>query len=435
VCVIPLLLTNSSFPLTSSSSSSISSSIVIVNVKMITEMGAYVQLLEYNNIEGMILLSELSRRRIRSIHKLIRVGKAEVVMVIRVDKEKGYIDLSKRRVSPEDIAKTEERFNKAKAVHSTLRHMSYRLQTPMAQLYKRIAWPLYKKHGHCYDAFQLAVADPEAVFKEPVVISLEEMKEATDFIRQKMTPQPLKVRADIQVTCFSYEGVEAIRAALIAGQALSTELTPIKVQLIAPPLYVMLTTTLDKAAGVAALNAALDAIKTVLEAKGGRLQIKSAPSVTTDHDESELARMLHGGAADGEEDEEDEDEDKGEEDNEEGMGDGEFPSGGLAGGADFEATAASEAAAAASAAAARVGEASRRTTGELDAKSSSSSSASSASASSAAASKTIDMISGDKSPSSSSSFSTPAASSEPGGDITFTGKKKVKKVVAAIEEE
>jgi translation initiation factor 2 subunit 1 len=44
---------------------------VIVNVKMITEMGAYVQLLEYNNIEGMILLSELSRRRIRSIHKLI----------------------------------------------------------------------------------------------------------------------------------------------------------------------------------------------------------------------------------------------------------------------------------------------------------------------------------------------------------------------------
>ena len=35
-------------------------------------------LLEYDNIEGMILLSELSRRRIRSINKLIRVGKQEV---------------------------------------------------------------------------------------------------------------------------------------------------------------------------------------------------------------------------------------------------------------------------------------------------------------------------------------------------------------------
>ena len=82
-------------------------SLVMVNVRHIAEMGAYVSLLEYNNIEGMILLSELSRRRIRSINKLIRVNRNEVVMVLRVDKEKGYIDLSKRRVSPEDIAKCE----------------------------------------------------------------------------------------------------------------------------------------------------------------------------------------------------------------------------------------------------------------------------------------------------------------------------------------
>ena len=45
--------------------------------------------LEYDNIEGMILLSELSRRRIRSVQKLIRLGRNEVVVVLRVDKEKG----------------------------------------------------------------------------------------------------------------------------------------------------------------------------------------------------------------------------------------------------------------------------------------------------------------------------------------------------------
>lgn len=37
----------------------------------------------------MILLSELSRRRIRSVQKLIRVGRNEVVVVMRVDPEKG----------------------------------------------------------------------------------------------------------------------------------------------------------------------------------------------------------------------------------------------------------------------------------------------------------------------------------------------------------
>lgn len=47
----------------------------------------------------MILLSELSRRRIRSISKLIRVGRQEVVVVLRVDKEKGLVDNFLERVN------------------------------------------------------------------------------------------------------------------------------------------------------------------------------------------------------------------------------------------------------------------------------------------------------------------------------------------------
>jgi transcriptional accessory protein Tex/SPT6 len=80
----------------------------MVQVRSIAEMGAYVSLLEYGGIEGMILLSELSRRRIRSVQKLIKVGRQEPVMVLRVDKEKGYIDLSKRRVGQEDLAVSEK---------------------------------------------------------------------------------------------------------------------------------------------------------------------------------------------------------------------------------------------------------------------------------------------------------------------------------------
>jgi len=61
----------------------------MVNVTSIGDLGAYVELLEYNNTKGMILLSELSRRRIRSVNKLIRVNRHEVVKVLRVDTEKG----------------------------------------------------------------------------------------------------------------------------------------------------------------------------------------------------------------------------------------------------------------------------------------------------------------------------------------------------------
>ena len=63
----------------------------MVSVREITEVAANVTLLEYDNMEGMVLLSELSRKRIRSINKLIRVGRQEVVAVLRVDEEKGRL--------------------------------------------------------------------------------------------------------------------------------------------------------------------------------------------------------------------------------------------------------------------------------------------------------------------------------------------------------
>lgn len=147
-------------------------------------------------------------------------------MVLRVDKDKGYIDLSKRRVSPEDLAvrppccpaaaaaaagllavvllwavgclpgcmlcllgraaavccvpccvalrgrplalpltlplpppprvrpqKCEDRFAKSKLVHSIMRHVAETTGCDLEQLYGEVAWPLYRMHGHAYNAF------------------------------------------------------------------------------------------------------------------------------------------------------------------------------------------------------------------------------------------------------------------------------------------
>jgi translation initiation factor 2 subunit 1 len=49
-------------------------------------------------MEGMILSTEVTRKRVKSVKKLIKVGKQEIMAVIRVDKEKRYIDLSKKQV-------------------------------------------------------------------------------------------------------------------------------------------------------------------------------------------------------------------------------------------------------------------------------------------------------------------------------------------------
>ncbi|RKU47680.1 hypothetical protein DL546_009167 [Coniochaeta pulveracea] len=266
-------------------------SFVMVNVKQIADMGAYVKLLEYDNIDGMILLSELSRRRIRSIQKLIRVGRNEVVVVLRVDKEKGYIDLSKRRVSPEDIVKCEERYNKGKMVHSIMRHVAEKTLTPIEQLYESIAWPLNKKYGHSLDAFKLSITNPD-VWNDITFPSEPVAEELKSYISKRLTPQPTKVRADVEVTCFAYDGIDAIKTALRTAEARNTDDSQVKVRLVSHPLFVLTNTCLDKNHGIARLNEAIVDIRNSIEAAGGALTVKMEPKAVTESDDAELQALM-----------------------------------------------------------------------------------------------------------------------------------------------
>lgn len=271
--------------------------VVMVNVRSIAEMGAYVHLLEYKNIEGMILLSELSRRRIRSINKLIRVGRNECVVVIRVDKDKGYIDLSKRRVSSEEVKKCEEKFTRGKTVASILRHvgeiLKYDTDEQLEELCEKTAWLFdekYKSTGGAYEAFKHAVSDPTILDECDLDEKTKEVLIAN--INRRMMPQAVKVRSDIEVSCYSYEGIDAVKAALHKGLELSTEDLPLKINLIAPPLYVISTTTLEKELALEALTNANAAIKESIESSKGNFVVKMEPKVVTETDEAELSKEL-----------------------------------------------------------------------------------------------------------------------------------------------
>ncbi|KAA6424865.1 MAG: eukaryotic translation initiation factor 2 subunit alpha-like [Trebouxia sp. A1-2] len=268
--------------------------VVMVQVKSIAEMGAYVGLLEYNGIEGMILLSELSRRRIRSITKLIKVGRQEPVMVLRVDKEKGYIDLSKRRVAAEDIQAAEEKYNKSKMVHSIMRHVAETTGQDLEQLYTQIGWPLYKMYGHAFEAFKQMVQDPEPIFArlqevnggEPLSVLTDNVRTAImKNITRRMTPQPLKIRADIDMTCFAYDGVLHIQDAMRAAGRSGTEDCPVQMKLVAPPLYVLTTQTLDKNKGIQVLNDAIEVAEQTIKSHKGNFKVKEAPRTVSERDD------------------------------------------------------------------------------------------------------------------------------------------------------
>jgi len=102
----------------------------------------------------------------------------------------------------------------------------------------------------------------------------------------------VKVRADIEVTCFQYEGIDAIRIALTKGQETSTQESPISIKLVAPPLYVAVTSAIQKEAAINALNVAVEAIRVEILKHNGALEVKIPPRTVHERDEKELSALF-----------------------------------------------------------------------------------------------------------------------------------------------
>lgn len=112
------------------------------------------ELLEYNNIKGLILNSEISRKRVKHVRRIIKEGREEVLRVIRVDKDQGYIDLTKKTVKHEEIQDFSEGFLKSKNVHLIMKNLAVDTDKEMEELYIQFGWPLYRIYGHAFDAFK-----------------------------------------------------------------------------------------------------------------------------------------------------------------------------------------------------------------------------------------------------------------------------------------
>jgi translation initiation factor 2 subunit 1 len=94
-------------------------------------------------------------------------------------------------------------------------------------------------------------------------------EELKSYIGKRLTPQPTKVRADVEVTCFGYEGIDAVKTALRKAEARNTPDNQVKVKLVSPPLYVLTSTCLEKQVGISTLEAAIVDIRENIEGAGG----------------------------------------------------------------------------------------------------------------------------------------------------------------------
>jgi len=250
--------------------------LVMVKITQVNEIGGFGQLLEYNNLEGFVPLAELSRTRIRSVAKHIKQGQTKVLQVVRVDKERGYVDLSKRYITPDDVEACTKNFTRCKLIHNTLKRLAETRHLKLPELYEKVVWPLDRKYDTCYRGFQLVAEAKDNKILDELDISPELRVELRSMIQKRLEVQPVKVVAQISVTCYSEEGIDHIKKSLKKG------LIPgISVQHRASPLYWVFTVTADEDGGKQLVLKSIELIKEEIEAGKGNLLITEQPHVAT----------------------------------------------------------------------------------------------------------------------------------------------------------
>lgn len=222
----------------------------------------------------MIPISEFTNRRFRSLSSIIKVGRTEIVLVMDVDKERGYIDLSKSKVSSDDIVKCEKKWNQAKSVQTIMTSISIKLSIPLAELHTEITWPLYKKYGSAYEAFLMYIEDSKSVPELSDVSDVSD--EFGEIIKKRLESSSYKFSTEIDVSCLKSEGIDAIKESLNCSLV---EYPKLSITLIRSPSFLLSINSEDKEKGLVILNNACDIIGNRIRELGGYMSVVVPPYI------------------------------------------------------------------------------------------------------------------------------------------------------------
>lgn len=251
---------------------------VIVEINEINHIGAYVSLLEYGEIKGMIPINEMTNRRFRSINKLAKVGRTEVVLVLKVDEEKGYIDLSKSRVTTDDTERCEDKWNKAKCIQSIMNRVAVETSKSLREIHENITWILYKKYENLYDKFKECVERDN--FDNLCDDLCDDLRDIfIKNIKKRIQLSSCKINSEIDVTCITYEGIESIKSAFKCA-LYEYGLLGLQINLVTPPTFSVCINVKDKNYGFKIVSDALSIISKRIKELGGMMTVKVAPFVS-----------------------------------------------------------------------------------------------------------------------------------------------------------
>lgn len=269
--IIPFLkMYNDSYPVVDQ--------LVMVKVMKINEYGAECSLLEYEGVDGRLDVSQCSKRRVKSIKNVVRLGKTEVMRVICVDSSKGYIDLTRKYITPDEIADTTRSYRNNKMAGSILNALSIKKNIQMDDLYDLVAKPIMENFDSLHDGMYQIFKDAENLNIIKVDDTLKD--DFVTILQHKFRPKQVKVEALISVTCFGIDGIDAIKATLLKGMEYSTNEIPLTITNIACPIYSISTLTFYPNKTIQYLETVIQAMtERITSFDHGLIEIKQKPTI------------------------------------------------------------------------------------------------------------------------------------------------------------
>jgi translation initiation factor 2 subunit 1 len=209
--------------------------LIIATIQNVTDYGAYAQLDEYNK-QGLLHISEISSSWIRNIRDFVREGQKLVLKVLRVDTEKGHIDLSLRRVTKRERIEKMMSWKKERKAEALLRSVAEKTGLTPEEAYEKAGAAVEKEYG-LYEGFEKSIKEGVEVLTG-IGIPEEIANAFAEVARERIHVPLVKVKGIVEVSCMKPDGVRLIKEAFsTAKKTEKSRNAKLRFYVIAAPKY------------------------------------------------------------------------------------------------------------------------------------------------------------------------------------------------------
>ncbi|QUC64494.1 translation initiation factor IF-2 subunit alpha [Nitrosopumilus sp. K4] len=186
--------------------------IVLATVTKVMDHGAYVTLDEYDNIQGFLHISEIAPGWIRSVNKFVKEGEKKVLLVKKVNPDRGDIDLSLKQVSNDQKKQKLKEVKKYEKGKTLLQNVQEKTNLSDKDI-EKLEDSIYSKFDSVYDAFIEIGRNGIASIKDLKLN--KKTATAIEEICSKIKLPSVEIRGIMEITNNKSDGVEIIKKTLL----------------------------------------------------------------------------------------------------------------------------------------------------------------------------------------------------------------------------